>query len=356
MSAVDGAARGGADRVGADRVGADRVGIACAAATALTWGLVGPLVRALPTLTALEVVAGRLAFALAALVPALALAGPRREAWGAARSPTAWTLAALLTAYYLLAVAAFRAAPVADVALLLATAPLCALALRRVGRRRLGPARAPAAAADERVGALVALAGVAVTLVPSLRSAAGRGGDPGRLAGDVLALLAAAASAAYALTYAAARRRALRDAGRRAADHAAGAGPHAAPGPLGVALLTFALGTAALGVRALVYGVPLVRPARLDARGWALLAVLGVLSTGVPTLAFAAAARRLPPVLTSAAQLLVPVVAAAAAAVTLGELPSPWLLPGGALVAVGLVRLLRAAPAADDAPPAAAGE
>jgi drug/metabolite transporter (DMT)-like permease len=56
-------------------------------------------------------------------------------------------------------------------------------------------------------------------------------------------------------------------------------------------------------------------------------------------------------VLTSAAQLLVPVVAAAAAAATLGELPSPWLLPGGALVGAGLLRMLRAGP-----PVAAAGE
>jgi drug/metabolite transporter (DMT)-like permease len=77
--------------------------------------------------------------------------------------------------------------------------------------------------------------------------------------------------------------------------------------------------------------------------------VLGVVSTGVPTLAFAAAARRLPPVLTSAAQLLVPVVAAAAAAATLGERPSPWLLPGGALVAAGLLRML-GRPAAAAAP------
>ena len=106
-------------------------------------------------------------------------------------------------------------------------------------------------------------------------------------------------------------------------------------------MLTFAVGTAALGVRALAYGQPLVRADRLDARAWALLAVLGVASTLVPTLAFAEAARRLPPVVTSAAQLLVPVVAALAAAAALGELPSPWLAPGGALVAAGLVVMVR---------------
>lgn len=350
MSAADAAAGAVAHPAAADRTGGvDPVGLACALATALTWGLVGPLVRAIPALTPVELVAGRLAFALTAALPALAFAGARREVAHASRSRTAWALAALLTAYYLLAVAAFRAAPVADVALLLATAPLCALALRRIGGRRLGIARVPrvgglGTAARERTGALVALAGVAVTLVPSLRAASGRG-DAGRLVGDGLALLAAAASAAYALVFDAARRRAAESGGRRTADAAASVGPRRAPAPLGVALLTFALGTAVLALRAGAFGVPLVHTERLDERGWALLAVLGVLSTAVPTLAFAAAARRLPPVLTSAAQLLVPVVAAVAAAVTLGERLSPWLVPGGALVAAGLLRMLAPAPA-----------
>ncbi len=105
-------------------------------------------------------------------------------------------------------------------------------------------------------------------------------------------------------------------------------------------MLTFAVGAGALALRALAFGVPFVGAARLDRRGWALLLVLGVVSTAAPTLAFAEAARRLPPVLTSAAQLLVPVVAAAAAALALGERPSPWLAPGGALVAAGLLRML----------------
>ena len=41
-----------------------------------------------------------------------------------------------------------------------------------------------------------------------------------------------------------------------------------------------------------------------------------------------------------AALLLVPVVSAVAAAVALGEVPSPWLVPGGALVGAGILRLL----------------
>lgn len=300
---------------------ADSVGLACALATALAWGLVGTLVRAIPALTPLELVAGRLAFALAAALPALVVRRARTAVARAARSPAAWTLAALMVAYYLLAVVAFRLAPVADVALLIATAPLCALGFRRLAGGR--------AARRELQGAAVALAGVAVTLVPSVEAAARHAGGAGRVAGDLLALMSAATSAAYARTFSGARDRAAH-------------GGTAAPAPLGVAVLTFALGTAALVLRAALAGEPPVRAARLDARAWVLLAVFGVVSTFVPTLAFAAAARRLPAVLSSAALLLVPVVSAVAAAAVLGERPSAWLLPGGALVAGGLLRLLRA--------------
>jgi drug/metabolite transporter (DMT)-like permease len=295
----------------------DRVGLACAATTALTWGMVGTLVRAIPALGPGELVAGRLAFALAGAVPVLALPVPRAAVRAAAGDGRAWALAALMAAYYALAVAAFRLAPVADVALLLATAPLCALGLRRLRGARATP--------RERGGALVALVGVAVTLVPSVQAATAAG-TGARLGGDALGLAAAAASAGYALAY-------------RAAQLGAAHG-RVAPHPFGVAVLTFAVGVAALGARALARGVPLVAVGRLDARGWALLAVLGVVSTLVPTLAFATAARRLPPVLTSAAQLLVPVVSAATAALALGERPSAWLVPGGALIGAGLARLL----------------
>ncbi|MDF1505281.1 EamA family transporter, partial [Roseisolibacter sp. H3M3-2] len=115
-----------------------------------------------------------------------------------------------------------------------------------------------------------------------------------------------------------------------------------APPPLGTAVLTFALGSALLAAGLAAAGTPPLPLARLDARGLATLTALGVVSTFVPTLAFAVASRRLPPVTSSATLLLVPVVSALAAALALGELPSPWLLPGGALVALGLLLLARA--------------
>jgi drug/metabolite transporter (DMT)-like permease len=292
---------------------------------------VGTLVRAIPALTPIELVTGRLLFALAGALPVLAFPIPRAQLADAARQRTSWLLAALLAAYYLLAVPAFRLAPVADVALLLATTPLCAL-----GLRRLRGARATRA---ERTGALLALAGVALTLVPSLQAALARtGGAAGaatgaRLLGDLLALTAAVASAGYALTFRAAQQRGE------------------APAPFGVAVLTFALGATLAALPALARGAPLLPLDGLDARGTALLATLGIVSTMVPSFTVAVAARRLPPVLSTATTLLIPVVSALAAALALGERPSLWLLPGGALVAVGLLRLITSA--APAGPPAA---
>lgn len=300
----------------------DRRGLAAAGTTAVAWGMVGTLVRAIPALSPRELVAGRLGFALLASAPLALAPSVRREVAGALGAPAAWALAGLLTAYYLVAVVAFRLAPVAEVALLIATAPLCALGLRRLGGGR--------AAAHERVGAAVALAGVAVTLVPALRAGlrGAAGGATGAHAlGDALALASAALSALYALTFQAARRRGA-------------AGARAAPGSLGVAVLTFAAGSGVMALYALASGVPFVRPGALDARAWALLALFGVACTFVPTVGFATASRRLSPVLASGALLLVPVVSAVAAAVALGEVPSAWLVPGGGLVGLGVGKLL----------------
>ena len=303
----------------------DRLGLLAAGATSVAWGCVGTLVREIPALSPRALVAGRLAFALVASVPLLAAARVRAEVATALRTRAAWALAAMLTAYYVVAVIAFRLAPVAEVALLIATAPLCALGMRRLGGER--------ATAAERQGAAIAVAGVAVTLVPALRagmqgaSEPGNGGTLAHVAGDLLALTSAALSAGYALTFRTSQRRAA-TLGR------------VAPGSLGVAVLTFVVGSGAMALHAAATRVPFVPAAALDARDWALLALFGVACTFVPTVGFATASQRLSPVLASAALLLVPVMSAVVAALALGEVPSAWLIPGGALVLVGILRLL----------------
>ncbi len=68
---------------------------------------------------------------------------------------------------------------------------------------------------------------------------------------------------------------------------------------------------------------------------------LALITTVLPTLAFAFASRRLPPVTTATVALLLPVFATSYAAVVLKEIPSWLLVPGGALVLCGLGLILR---------------
>jgi len=72
-----------------------------------------------------------------------------------------------------------------------------------------------------------------------------------------------------------------------------------------------------------------------------LFAGFAAFATVLPNLAFAWASRRLPPVSTATVALLLPVFATTFAAIILHETP-PWtLIPGGALVMLGLWLILR---------------
>ena len=287
--------------------GGDRVGLGLAVLSAATWSLAGVWIRLLPGVPLATVVAGRLALALVVLLPVIWV---RRRSLGLG-SP-AWGLAALMAGYYLAAVAAFRLAPVAEATLFVNSSPLFAVGWALARREPLGRGQI--------WGTALALAGVAVIVLPGLVS--GADADRQRLAGDALALVAAAGMAAYAVAF------------QRLGDRA--------PTPLAVTALTFALGAAALAVLAGLLGPAAF--AGLDGpASWGALAGLATVTTAVPTLAYSAASRRLPAVVTTTVRLLTPAFAAAAAWAVLGEVPSVWLAPGGALVVGGLAVSLRPA-------------
>src|SRR5262249_53284450 len=92
----------------------------------------------------------------------------------AVKNPVAYALASLLAGYYLLATAAFDLAPVAEVALLLSTPPLFALALRRI--------RGDVPKVLEVSGAALAVTGIGFILAPRL--ALTGGAFNARLIGD----------------------------------------------------------------------------------------------------------------------------------------------------------------------------
>jgi drug/metabolite transporter (DMT)-like permease len=283
--------------------------LVAAGLTAALWGLTGIVVRLLPSVAPEAVALGRLLVSLAATLPLLGLsASLRRDVAHAITRPVAWWLALLLGAYYLSATAAFQMAPVAEVALLLSTSPLFVLTLRYFARPR--PAR------QELAGAIVALLGMGVVMAPRLDMS----GDSSHLAGNGLALLAATFTAVYAWLY------------RRLADQAA------APGSLGVAFLTFLVGSIVLAIplSALDELASLVTgPAQFG-----LLLALGLLCTALPSLGFAFASRRLPAVVSASILLLVPLFAALFAYLLLDEILSSSLPLGGVLVLGGMAWIL----------------
>lgn len=291
----------------------DRKAVALAVGTAVTWGLAGTLIRLLAAFPALFVTGLRLAIAAAVALP-IAWIWRRRLRLADLRRASTYLLALILVAYYLTAVIAFQLAPVAEVALLIASSPLLVLTanlLRGIPINR-----------GEKIGAAVAAVGVALVLGPKL--------SPGNfqmryLVGELLAVLSAGCSASFATLFARRRPEGTR-----------------APDAVIVSLTTFVFGAALLTSSAFVVSSInfslLAHPSTL-----AIAVFFGVVSTAFPSLAYAIASQRLPPVLTTTIQLLIPVVSTIAAAIVLRELPSIWAFPGGALVLGGIAVLVRSA-------------
>ena len=289
----------------------DRTGLGLAALAAVTWALAGIWIRLLPGAALATVVTGRLALALVAVAPFVwaqrrTLGRPTRAAVGRA----AVGLAAAMVAYYACAVAGFQLAPVAEVTLFVNASPAFAVAFALAAGERVS--------AGERWGTALALVGVGVLVAPEL--AAQTAANHTRLVGDACALGAALIMAGYATTFR-----------RLGAD---------GPAPLVVTALTFALGAAGLAGVAFARGGAAFDGV-VGAPGWSVLAALAVVSTAVPTFAFSAASQRLAPVLATAMRLLTPPCAALAAWSVLGEVPSVWVAPGGALILGGLALTLR---------------
>lgn len=291
----------------------DRVALAFAALTSVMWGLTGIFVRLLPPISPVAITAGRLLIALVVVLPAVFVFPRLRQGLRASlANPLAWRLSLLLAVYYLLATSAFQLAPVAEVALLVATPPLFVLLFRRLGGDR--PAR------GELIGALIALAGIGVIMLPRLSQ--GAGASTHHLSGDLLALAAAAATAWYAFSY------------RRVAVSGA------APDIGGVMLLTLIAGGGILALLALLSGGA-AGLAQVDGKAFAAFIGLGIFSTAIPTGAFAIASKRLPPTLTATVALFIPLFSAIFAALILDEPLTGALLAGAVVILSGVGLIIR---------------
>lgn len=291
----------------------DRRAVWLALGTATTWGFAGTFIRLLADFPALFVTGYRLAIAIIALAPVLWIRRsllPMRDL----RRHSTYKLGLLLVAYYLTSVLAFQMAPVAEVALLIASSPLLVLganAIRGISLTR-----------GERLGAILACIGVAFVLGPKL--------SPGNfhasyLVGELLAILCAGCSATFATIFG-----------------TSGTDEHPAPDPFLVAVTAMLLG--GVGLTTTSAATTHIDFARLVEPKYLIPALgLGVVSTAFPSVAYSSASRRLPAVLTTTIQLLIPVVSTIAAAVVLREFPSVWAIPGGLLVLGGIYILVRSA-------------
>jgi len=286
----------------------DRRGVTAAVIAACAWSATGIFVRQLPDLSPLSIVAGR--FTIAMLAAAPLLRGPtRRQVVAAVRSTMAWTLALLMVGSYLLAVIAFQLTSIAEATLLLGTSPLFALAYKLIRGHPSPP--------TEQVGALLTMAGVTLIVAPGLT--AGASLLSGRLLGNLLALTAGGLIAGYSLTYRMAR---LRD---------------EAPSARSTTIFTFGVGALGMLAGTLLLDGPAALTAWAELPTIGPLVGLGVLSTVVPTTAYAIASSRIPSVVATSIRMLTPLMATVLAAVLLRELPSWWTLPGGLLIIAGLL-------------------
>jgi drug/metabolite transporter (DMT)-like permease len=290
-----------------------REGIGYGLLVVLGWSFPGVFVRLMPSLAWHEATAIRLGVAMAATLPIVLMR--RGDLVRAVALPSVWVLACIMAAYYATATAAFGNAPVGEVALLIASAPAWAALYHYANghRDRL----------NELYGALVAIVGVAVVSLPSLTSHSVARGN--HALGIGLGLSAAVCAAAYSTGV-----------GRL---HARGQNP----GSLPLVWLTFLVGTLSLGGWTFAHTVSAL------ADYWPLALGLGVFSTALPTVAYAAASERLPRGITTMFNPAVVVPANLAAAVAIREMPSWWMLPGSVLVLVGTVVALRASTGIDQA-------
>jgi DME family drug/metabolite transporter len=282
----------------------DRLGLAAALIAPLTWGLTGTLVRLLGDLPSMTIVVGRLVAGATVLTLLLVMRG-----WSSAQIRLSWP-AVMMAAYYVLATEAFARAPVVEVTLLIGIAPVIALGIEHL-RGRSVPRR-------QLLGVVLALTALVGFLAPNAQH------GESRLVGDLLALAAASASAAYA-----SRLRYLADSGRALDPYSVAA----------TACLVGAIAGAAVMSVAGSWRDPMVTP-----RDLRVLVMLGIVSTAIPTAAYSIASARLPAVLTTSLGLSTPLFATLFAGCVIQEWPAVRALPPALLVLIGLILVVRSKP------------
>lgn len=290
------------------RTSLDKIGIIGAILAASGWGMAGIFIQLLPDFSVFLIVAIRLALALVVTITALLLFQNQlllhiKEL----RRFKVWGFSAIMLTCYTCGTLAFQLAPVGEVSLLMATAPIFVIFFKLLLRKQI--------MRNEYRGALIALLGICFVIFPSLtiNSIVSRQ----RIVGNLLALLFSALLAIYATWF------------RYLSKHSK------APSSIAVALGTFMLGCSVFLPAALQ--LFLTSSGLINVKHSIAFLGLGIASTAIPTMSYAVAAGRLPPLMTTSVLLLEPILATAFAFLILREVPSIWIVPGTILVVIGLL-------------------
>ena len=287
----------------------DKTGIVGAILTALGWGMAGVFIKLLPNFSAFSIVSIRLALALVVTIPILLFQNSFFTHVKELRRPKVWILSLIMLACYTFGTIAFQLAPVGEVTLLMATAPIFAILFKFLRREKTSK--------NEYRGALTAFLGICFILFPTLGldSVISRQ----HIFGNFLALLVSILFAIYATWF------------RSLSQY------NIAPSSISIALGTFTLGSLMFFPTTLqlfsAYN------GSINLKYLIALLGLGLISTVIPTISYAIAAKRLPALITTSILLLEPILAIASAFLVLGAVPSVWIIPGTVFVGIGILNM-----------------
>lgn len=283
----------------------DRIGIVAAVITALSWGLTGIFVRLIDDLSSEGILFCRLFFSYIALqIFAVFYDKFRNQILLDYKIRITWKLAFLQFMYFSFATYAFNYAPVSDVALLISTSPIFILVIHYFINSNI--------AAKDLVGVALSLLGVAIIIFGGHSESGADQTWPLRIVGDILALCAALSIGLYALYYKTATEK---------NKHPSAFSVALVACFVGSVISSFFLSTADLNLEEEIISLPLIG--------------LALISTAIPAITYALSSSRLPPVVTTTIRMLTPVFASVLSYLILSEVPTVWIIPGGALVIFG---------------------
>ncbi|MGB7086256.1 MAG: DMT family transporter [Phormidesmis sp.] len=291
----------------------DGRGIVIALISTATWATAGIFIRWLPGWSPFAILSGRFLVATIVLLPVVLSPNIRGEFLFSLRSLSIWGLSLPLIGGFLLGTAAFQIAPVGEITLLLSTPPIFVVVYKLLAKVRIRR--------REGIGTLLAIAGVALILLPQRSlSPVASGTSLQAPAGYLFALSAAALLAVYTLWFGGLSRR-----GKTFRS-------------INVVFVTCLLGCVLSSLCTVLFSNS-AEFTGLDQRAIFVLLGLGILPTAMSTLCYTIAAQRLPAILATAILLTEPMFAVLFASILLQEIPTLGFGLGSCFVRGGLLSI-----------------